>query len=536
MSKEESLVRWLKLILCFLVITLWISCLGLLCVSCWIRDNLSKITLVTEGTSAGNFYLVGFFPVVFPVLISVSCLLLVIGCLGCCGAFTENKVILAWFFFSVLASICVEISAGVWGMLDWKITSNEKDLSILLENAKKYGNKEHAWFIKAWEEIHEKFQCCGIRSYRDWEIDHEMLKTCCEGSENCIYHSSRYAVCGNMLLDYVRSPKPVHSMAYLATLIGIIQIICLVITAKLWMVLCFLGKSKSLDNEQLSKVKIHDKNLNSNAKMMGNRSVYQPKYSTAENITNENQYVPMRAMTKPTHQTQDKQYCQQCAFLAFEHLRQTSMSALEAQYLEENTRPHRSTSRRALNHSGQEFFHRSTTSDRCLGIQQNLIPTSHAGIRKSASSHTPISWRSPSWQVMHPTQRECRSTGLPRRKMSPNSSWRLRPPRNYTQRLSTIRASGVAAESDHLTNTSSDHEVGGSRCYNTEVGSSASDSENTRTRKTSKPYSSSYTYDLESETANCEPGSTRKSPQNYKQTNFQIASSTDTRKAYYLTL
>jgi len=61
-----------------------------------IRDNLSVVALVTEGTGIGDFYLKTFFPVIFPILITVACFLFVIGCVGCCGVFTNSQTLLGW--------------------------------------------------------------------------------------------------------------------------------------------------------------------------------------------------------------------------------------------------------------------------------------------------------------------------------------------------------------------------------------------------------------------------------------------------------
>ena len=61
-----------------------------------IRDNLSVFALVTEDTGIGDFYLKTFFPVIFPILITVACFIFVIGCIGYCGVFTKSQTLLGW--------------------------------------------------------------------------------------------------------------------------------------------------------------------------------------------------------------------------------------------------------------------------------------------------------------------------------------------------------------------------------------------------------------------------------------------------------
>ena len=58
----------------------------------------------------------------------------------------------------MLVTFCVELSAGVWRIIEYDLSYNETDLSQLQKNIDTYAGDESApaWFKDAWTEIHRK--------------------------------------------------------------------------------------------------------------------------------------------------------------------------------------------------------------------------------------------------------------------------------------------------------------------------------------------------------------------------------------------
>ncbi|XP_076813452.1 uncharacterized protein LOC143459997 [Clavelina lepadiformis] len=248
--KKHSVIRGIKCTIAVLVVILWVVSIAILGVVTVIRDNLSHVVIVTENTTSGDFYLDVFFPVILPVLITVSCFVFVIGCLGCCGAFTESQILLGWFFFSLLVTFCVELSAGIWRMVDYDLSYNETDIEQLKINIDKYEgeNPSALWFTSAWKEVQREFQCCGVDSFEDWLQSHpDLLRSCCPYNIERIQCAHDFGImegCGEKLLQYLSSSPYMKSIPYLTAIMGIIQVVAMILTLKLWLTFCFAVKTQ----------------------------------------------------------------------------------------------------------------------------------------------------------------------------------------------------------------------------------------------------------------------------------------------------
>lgn len=62
------------------------------------------------------------------------------------------------FFFFLLVTFCVELSAGVWRIVEFDLSYNRTDVLQLKANIDFYVNLETvpSWFEEAWIEIHNR--------------------------------------------------------------------------------------------------------------------------------------------------------------------------------------------------------------------------------------------------------------------------------------------------------------------------------------------------------------------------------------------
>jgi len=98
------------------------------------------------------------------LLFSAGAIILVLGFLGCCGALSENRCLLALFFLGLLAALLMLLSIGVLGAL----LRNEAVVKAHFEELGPLGD--------APEDVRETIQslewegkCCGlIQGHKDW--------------------------------------------------------------------------------------------------------------------------------------------------------------------------------------------------------------------------------------------------------------------------------------------------------------------------------------------------------------------------------
>lgn len=75
----------------------------------------------------------------------------------------HNHVLVSQFFFSVLISFCVELSAGIWRIVKRELHHDAIDLRQLKLNIHHYAaeTETNVWFKEAWKTVHEKV-CCNV--------------------------------------------------------------------------------------------------------------------------------------------------------------------------------------------------------------------------------------------------------------------------------------------------------------------------------------------------------------------------------------
>nr|XP_046267210.1 tetraspanin-1-like [Scatophagus argus] len=104
------------------------------------------------------------------LLIAVGAVLVVIGFLGCCGAVKESKCMLLTFFSIVLIIFIIEVAGAVvlfvfQGLADQLFRDVQDEVRKSLQ--REYGNEGSLTTI--FNTTMEKFQCCGIQNYTDFD-------------------------------------------------------------------------------------------------------------------------------------------------------------------------------------------------------------------------------------------------------------------------------------------------------------------------------------------------------------------------------
>lgn len=273
------------------------------------------------------------------------------------------------------------------------------------------------------------------------------------------------------------------------------QFVALVITAKLWLLTCVTERLK--ESNAIRNGMQDEKVVKSNTQLkpfLKNTPVQTSQSSTTQ-IQSCNERLAKKLPAFASNQRDYNERCPQCVMKWYEETKLMTRSRLEAEYRELQVRSNRSNRRGNSRHYGELL--RTGSSSTGVGLRSiTSHPYHNHELIKSASYNSPTDWKTPSLQSVVKRSRHCYSASLPRRKQTHvRRHRRLHYPHNFIQRLSTIRASGVAAECDTSSSgaqESGHEELGDSRCYNTEAGSSSSGDKELfvryeRTRKISEP-------------------------------------------------
>ncbi|XP_065288138.1 tetraspanin-4 isoform X1 [Dermacentor albipictus] len=88
--------------------------------------------------------------------------------LGCCGAWFQSRCMLATYFVLVILIFLLEFAAGTLGFIYRRHIGQSlmEELKVGIEH--KYDPDSDNGLAELWDQIHTKFECCGVHSYRDW--------------------------------------------------------------------------------------------------------------------------------------------------------------------------------------------------------------------------------------------------------------------------------------------------------------------------------------------------------------------------------
>ncbi|XP_022791548.1 tetraspanin-7-like [Stylophora pistillata] len=157
MSGEGKLGPCMQCVRCMLFVfngLFWLTGGGMLVVGIWARVQFSDYMKLSSHDYSTACY----------VLIGAGALVIIIGFLGCCGAYREQVCMLKTFAVILGFLFLVELGGSITGyVFREKIKSGfSEGLSVALDDYRQNG------FKKAWDGLQSKLGCWGNKNYSDW--------------------------------------------------------------------------------------------------------------------------------------------------------------------------------------------------------------------------------------------------------------------------------------------------------------------------------------------------------------------------------
>lgn len=153
-AKESS-----KVVLCLITLVYWATsaCLG------YVGVNM-LFTFEKYGDLISYIYSI----VPAFIILGIALVIFLIGIIGICGLFSENKCLLGTFFFLLTTLLSLEIS-GIILILMYKDNVNRYVRSLFVELLDAYGQKEMSSLSQNVDYLQHKLECCGQYNYTDWK-------------------------------------------------------------------------------------------------------------------------------------------------------------------------------------------------------------------------------------------------------------------------------------------------------------------------------------------------------------------------------
>ncbi|XP_041365676.1 tetraspanin-9-like [Gigantopelta aegis] len=163
MASEKTSFCIVKYVFFAFNVFIWLLGCGVLALGIWLQVNRGPFVSLLPAYS---------FLSASALCITAGAIILVVGFLGCCGAFLENQCMLIGYFVMVLLIFALEITAGTLGFVKkdevQMLIKKELLSSIKTEYAPRVQNPD----IEGWREIFDslqlELQCCGVNNYTDW--------------------------------------------------------------------------------------------------------------------------------------------------------------------------------------------------------------------------------------------------------------------------------------------------------------------------------------------------------------------------------
>eukprot|EP00794_Sanderia_malayensis_P018041 gene18041-19848_t len=219
----------------------WLAGIGVLGVGIWSRIQAKDYdSLFGHGgvITAAN------------IMIAAGCFVMLIGFVGCCGAWKESKWLLVIYFILLLFIFILEIAAGIYSYVkkDKVIEDVKKNINKAVQTSYGGTTKAEKAFTDAIDAIQKKLKCCGSITADDWKtsawynkqtgVKAAVPKTCCKNPDitgcnsNATYAATAYSKgCVDAMKDYLKKHVAILGgigvgIAFIQ-LIGMIFAICL---------------------------------------------------------------------------------------------------------------------------------------------------------------------------------------------------------------------------------------------------------------------------------------------------------------------
>ncbi|XP_019876654.1 23 kDa integral membrane protein [Aethina tumida] len=101
------------------------------------------------------------------LLIVIGVIIFIIAFFGCCGAIKENSCMTTTFSSLLVVVFILEILVGIGGVL-LKGRTTEIVENALFDTMKEYGEPNFNETTALWDQVQQRFHCCGVDTYYDW--------------------------------------------------------------------------------------------------------------------------------------------------------------------------------------------------------------------------------------------------------------------------------------------------------------------------------------------------------------------------------
>ncbi|ELU01487.1 hypothetical protein CAPTEDRAFT_173473 [Capitella teleta] len=150
-------VTFLRYVLFVFNFIFWLSGAAILGVGLWTYfAKHSYITLLTSGTYPATTFL----------LIGTGSLILLVGIIGCCGAWRENRGCLMTYASFLLLIFLLEAVIGILAYV-YEDTIHD-ELGLGLKRTMQDNYMLDTTKTAAINNLHQEFKCCGAFSFQDW--------------------------------------------------------------------------------------------------------------------------------------------------------------------------------------------------------------------------------------------------------------------------------------------------------------------------------------------------------------------------------
>ncbi|KAG8187379.1 hypothetical protein JTE90_016925 [Oedothorax gibbosus] len=145
--------------LCCVNLIFWVLGCGILGIGVWMHlafEGYSSLVTSRQILSADS------------LVIAAGVLTFLLGFLGCCGSWFQNKCLLRMYFIMVIAVLLLEFSAGTLGFIYRKHVGAVLQEELIIGIKRRYTVNNENGLRETWDHIQEQFKCCGVKNYRDW--------------------------------------------------------------------------------------------------------------------------------------------------------------------------------------------------------------------------------------------------------------------------------------------------------------------------------------------------------------------------------
>ncbi|KAK7099473.1 tetraspanin-9-like [Littorina saxatilis] len=173
------------------------------------------------------------------VMVAAGIILLIIACIGFCGAWMESQCMLIMFFTAIFIIFAMEIAIGIVGFI------YRGDIDTELNKQLKAGLKEEKRH-PSWDTIQKLYKCCGVDSYEDWyafyTTGNQVPDSCCNHKDCGSRPDLAYSVgCYSKVKSEVEDNFYVLGAAGIT--LGVLQILLLVMTM---LMICAIRQNRSI--------------------------------------------------------------------------------------------------------------------------------------------------------------------------------------------------------------------------------------------------------------------------------------------------